>query len=59
MVERGTVGRKITHDRIFEDEQIYFMEKETSLAFVIVTVKSVQNYLKLSDEEIKQTLQTI
>ncbi len=28
MVIRGAAGRKIPHSRVFEDELLYFMEKE-------------------------------
>lgn len=56
MVVRGAAGRKIPHSRVSEGEQIYFMEKGTSLISAMAIVKSVQNYVKLSDEEIAQTL---
>lgn len=56
MVVRGAAGRKIPHSRVFEGEQLYFMEKGTSLISATATVKSVQNYVKLSDEEITKTL---
>lgn len=58
MVVRGAAGRKIPHSRVFEGEQLYFMEKGTSLITATATVKNVQNSIKLSDEEITKTLET-
>lgn len=57
MVVRGAAGRKIPHSRVFENERLYFMEKGTSLITVTAIVKSVHNFVKLSDEEIIQTLE--
>lgn len=57
MVVRGAAGRKIPHSRVFENERLYFMEKGTSLITVTAIVKSVHNFVKLSDEEITQTLE--
>lgn len=56
MVVRGAAGRKIPHSRVFEGERLYFMEKGSSLITATAIVKSVQNYVKLSDEEITKTL---
>ena len=52
MVVRGAAGRKIPHSRVFEGETLYFMEKGTANISALATVKSVQNYVKLSDNEI-------
>ena len=52
MVVRGAAGRKIPHSRVFEGEQLYFMEKGSALITATAIVKAVQNYVKLSDEEI-------
>lgn len=52
MVVRGAAGRKIPHSRVFEDEVLYFMEKGTALIAAKAVVKSVQNYVKLSEDEI-------
>ncbi len=57
MVVRGAAGRKIPHSRVFEGETLYFMEKGTAQISVKATVKSVQNYVKLSDSEITAKLQ--
>lgn len=57
MVVRGAAGRKIPHSRVFEGERLYFMEKGSGLITGAATVKSVQNYVKLSDEEITNVLE--
>lgn len=56
MVVRGAAGRKIPHSRVFEGETLYFMEKGTALISALATVKSVQNYVKLTDSEIVKIL---
>lgn len=56
MVVRGAAGRKIPHSRVFEGEALYFMEKGTALICAKASVKSVQNYVKLSEDEIVKTL---
>ena len=56
MVVRGAAGRKIPHSRVFEGERLYFMEKGSGEITAAATVKAVQNYVKLSDEEITKTL---
>ncbi|WP_040197138.1 hypothetical protein [Candidatus Soleaferrea massiliensis] len=57
MVVRGAAGRKIPHSRVFEGETLYFMEKGTLQISAKAAVKNVQNYVKLSDEEITQVLE--
>lgn len=57
MIVRGAAGRKIPHSRVFEGERLYFMEKGSSLITATATVKAVQNYVKLTDEEITKTLE--
>lgn len=57
MIVRGAAGRKIPHSRVFERERLYFMEKGSSLITATATVKAVQNYVKLTDEEITKTLE--
>ena len=52
MVVRGAAGRKIPHSRVFEGERLYFMEKGNAEITATAIVKIVQNYVKLSDEEI-------
>ncbi len=56
MIARGAAGRKIPHSRVFEGERLYFMEKGSSSITAYAIVKSVQNYVKLSDEEITKIL---
>ena len=56
MIVRGAAGRKIPHSRVFENETLYFMEKSTTSICAKAAVKSVQNFVKLSDEEITDIL---
>lgn len=56
MVVRGAAGRKIPHSRVAEGETLYFMEKGTPAIRACATVKSVQNYVKLTEDEIGETL---
>lgn len=57
MVVRGAAGRKIPHSRVFEGETIYFMEKGSGIITTKGIVKTVQNYVKLSEEEITKKLE--
>lgn len=56
MIIRAAAGRKIPHSRVFEGETLYFMKKGTFKISAKATVKSVQNYVKLSEEEIHEVL---
>lgn len=56
MVVRGAAGRKIPHSRVFEGERLYFMEKGSTSITATAVVKSVQNYVKLTDEEMTKIL---
>lgn len=56
MVVRGAAGRKIPHSRVFENETLYFMEKGSKRISAKAQVTNVENLVKLSDEEIHQTL---
>ena len=56
MVVRGAAGRKIPHSRVFAGERLYFMEKGIASITATATVKEVQNFVKLSDEEITKVL---
>jgi len=56
MIVRAAAGRKIPHNRVFDGEQLYFMRKGTAKISATATVKSVQNYIKLSEEEIEKVL---
>lgn len=57
MIVRGAAGRKIPHSRVFEHEVLYFMEKGTGLISATATVSNVQNYVKLTEDEIVKTLE--
>lgn len=57
MVVRGAAGRKIPHSRVFVGERLYFMEKGSALITATAIVKNVQNYIKLTDEEITKILE--
>ncbi|SHJ35770.1 hypothetical protein SAMN02745975_01897 [Geosporobacter subterraneus DSM 17957] len=57
MVVRGAAGRKIPHSRVFEGETIYFMKKGTGKISATATVESVQNYVKLTEDEIVKILE--
>lgn len=56
MIARGASGRKIPHSRVFEGEKLYFMKKGSGRISAEAKVKSVQNYVKLTDDEIVKTL---
>lgn len=54
MVVRGAAGRKIPHSRVFDNDKLFFMEKGSGVITACATVKSVLNFMKLSEEEIIQ-----
>jgi hypothetical protein len=56
MIIRAAAGRKIPHGRVCAGETLYFMKKGTSKISAMSTVKSVQNFVKLSEDEIIKTL---
>lgn len=56
MIVRAAAGRKIPHSRVFAGERLYFMEKGSAEIKTTAIVKEVQNFVKLSDEEITKTL---
>lgn len=56
MVIRSAAGRKIPHSRVFAGEQLYFMEKGSFKISATAKVKEVQNFVKLSEEEITKVL---
>ncbi|MEG0470052.1 hypothetical protein ACWG0P_08520 [Amedibacillus sp. YH-ame6] len=57
MVVRGAAGRKIPHSRVFQGDTLYFMEKGSGRIRVCATVDYVENYVKLTDEEITNVLE--
>ena len=56
MIVRGAAGRKIPHSRVFENEILYFMKKGSKKISAKAVVKEVQNFVKLTDPEIKEIL---
>ncbi len=52
MTIRGAAGRKIPHSRVFEGETLYFMKKGSKEISAKARVESVQNHVKLNDDEI-------
>lgn len=56
MILRGAAGRKIPHSRVFDGETLYFMKKGSAKISATAKVKSVQNFVKLSDDEINNIL---
>ncbi len=56
MIVRGAAGRKIPHSRVSEGETLYFMTKGTKQISASASVVSVQNYERLTDDEITRTL---
>lgn len=56
MIIRAAAGRKIPHSRVFEDETLYFMKKGTGKITVSAKVKSVQNFVKLTEEQMNEVL---
>lgn len=56
MIVRGAAGRKIPHSRVFKDELLYFMEKGSKKISAKAKVKNVENFVKLSEDEITETL---
>lgn len=57
MIIRGAAGRKIPHSRVFKNEILYFMEKGTKKISAKAVVTEVQNFVKLSEEEITKTIE--
>lgn len=57
MIIRGAAGRKIPHSRVFKDEVLYFMEKGTKKITAKSVVTDVQNFIKLSNEEITKVIE--
>lgn len=57
MIIRGAAGRKIPHSRVFKNEILYFMEKGSKKITAKAIVKDVQNYVKLNEEEIINTIE--
>lgn len=56
MIVRGAAGRKIPHSRVFAGETLYFIEKGSTAISAMAEVTRVDNYVKLSEDEITDTL---
>lgn len=57
MIIRAAAGRKIPHSRVFKDEVLYFMEKGSKKISAKAVVSDVQNFVKLTDEEITKNIE--
>lgn len=57
MIVRAAAGRKIPHSRVFNGETLYFIEKGSAKITASATVSNVQNYVKLSEDEITKILE--
>ncbi|HOZ54474.1 MAG TPA: hypothetical protein PK993_00285 [Clostridia bacterium] len=57
MIIRGAAGRKIPHSRVFIKEELYFIEKGSGIISAKAIVKDVQNFVKLSDDEITDIIE--
>lgn len=56
MIIRAATGKKIPHSQVFEGETLYFIKKGTSKITAVGLVKSVQNLVKLTEEQINEAL---
>src|SRR5574344_2509852 len=56
MVIRAAAGRKIPHSRVFAKEKLYFIQKGTKNIYLTAIVKNVYNYIKLTEEEINEII---
>lgn len=57
MIIRAAAARKIPHSRVFAGEKLYFMKKGTAKISATATIKSVQNFVKLSEDEIIKVIE--
>lgn len=57
MIIRAASGRKIPHSRVFEGETLYFIKKGSGKITAKAVVKEVQNFVKLTEDQINQVLQ--
>lgn len=57
MIIRAAAGRKIPHSRVNALEQLYFMKKGSGQITATAFVKEVNNYVKLSEDEIVRILE--
>ncbi len=52
IIVRAAAGRKIPHSRVFKDDILYLMKKGSALITAKAKVVEVQNYIKLTEDEI-------
>ena len=57
MMIRSAAGRKIPHSRVHEGEVLYFMKKGSFTVTHKAIVSHVENYVKLSEEDIQSVLE--
>lgn len=57
MIVRGSNTRKIPHSRVFIDDVLFFIQKGTDKIIAKAIVKNVENYVKLSIEDIDKVLE--
>ncbi len=57
MIIRAAAGRKIPHSRVFKGEVLYFMNKGTGKITAMGVVKKVENFVKLTEDQINEVLQ--
>lgn len=55
-MDKILAGRKISHSGVFKGERLYFTKKGSISITATAIVKEVQNFVKLSDEEIAKAL---
>ncbi len=56
MVIRASVSRKVPHSRVFNDDILYFTEKNSNKITAKAVVTNVENYSKLSLDEINKII---
>jgi hypothetical protein len=56
MIARGAAGRKIPHSRVSNGETLYFIEKGSKTISEMAAVAHVENYVKLSNQDITTIL---
>lgn len=57
MIIRGATGRKVPHSRVFVEETLYFTEKGSKKITAKADVKNVENFVKLSKEDMINTIE--
>lgn len=55
---RGNNSRRIPHSRIFVDDELYFVERNSYISNYHAIVKNAENYSKLTKEELDEIFDT-